>query len=116
MLGIDTVGSNGAIRVNAFRFTPGQGWDTEVAARYFNASISRTRVAWVGAGGQAVAIYYNPTVGRLKTVVYANGGWFLSRAIRRTPEAFFLEAGTAVSGEVLLVIKLDDVAVTWLRP
>ncbi|MFN0103417.1 MAG: hypothetical protein ACKV2U_15170 [Bryobacteraceae bacterium] len=103
-----------------FRFTPGQGWNHEIAAEFPSASYTRCRVAWLGAIGEAVGTYM---FSELKSVVYTAGAWALAPEIPGNYGTFFHETVTAPSGEVLLVFGADGGPpplgapyATWLRP
>jgi hypothetical protein len=104
--------------VSVFRYTPGQGWRTEVAASY-DGGTSRSRVAWFN-GTEAVVVYQdfstNPPV--LRSAVHQNGAWSSGPPIPGSFGTDFPGLGTAPTGEALLSMAVDGqgVYMTWLRP
>jgi hypothetical protein len=102
--------------ITVFRFTPGIGWDTEIAASFTNqGTISRSKVAWFE-GTDAVVVYSAAGV-PLQGALYANGAWGSGPAIpgNFTNVTFPALAG-APTGEALLGVPLGGVYVTYLRP
>ena len=102
-----------------FRFTPGEGWNTEMAAEISTPNnFSRCRVAWFGASGEAVATYQDS---ELRSVVYTDGAWSRFPTIPGALSTASHETATAPTGEVLLLLDATDadpptgIVATWLR-
>ena len=113
--------SNGGegVNVTVFRYTPGTGWDTEIAASYNTSTASRCKVAWFE-GTEALVVYNEGVYGELAPFVaalYANGAWGSAPPI---PGDFtnidFPAFAGAPSGEVLLGVPQNEAYVTFLRP
>jgi hypothetical protein len=114
------VGAMGTSRdggvVEAFRYLPGAGWDTEAAAGS-PAQYTRTGVAFLGSTpGEAVIAYYSET-GIPSYTVYLNGVWSAAAPILNTGIAwFYLEQ--APTGQDLFVFQSATTppGATWLNP
>jgi hypothetical protein len=108
--------SNGGegVNITVFRYMPGTGWDTEIAASYDTSGASRCKVAWFE-GTEAVVVYN--AAGPLLAALYANGVWGSGPTI---PGNFmnidFPALAGAPTGEDLLGVPLNGVYVTFLRP
>jgi hypothetical protein len=106
-------GSTGT-NITVFRFTPGAGWNTEIAASYSTSTVSRCKVAWFE-GTEAVVVYN--AAGPLLAALYANGAWGSAPPI---PGSFtnvtFPALAGAPTGEALLGVPENGVYVTYLRP
>ncbi len=101
--------------INAYRFTAGNGWDTEdVTELSVNAPDSHLGVAWFEWSGEAVVSYFAP-VG-LTTVMYMGGSWSYSPAVGE-PAEISDALVTAPTGQVLLTTLSDTgyTQATWLR-
>jgi hypothetical protein len=103
------------VNMTVFRYTPGVGWDTEIAAFYDNSSASRCKVAWFE-GTEAVLVY--DAAGPLLAALYAIGAWGSAPPI---PGNFMNVNAPALAaaptGEDLLgVPQSGGVYVTYLRP
>jgi hypothetical protein len=111
--------SNGGegTNITVFRYTPGTGWDTEIAASYDMPGASLCKVAWFE-GTEAVVVYSAYTAGvPLLAALYANGAWGSAPAIPGNfTDVSDPALSSAPSGEVLLGVPLNGVYVTFLRP
>jgi hypothetical protein len=105
---------NGGV-VEAFRYTPGAGWDTETAAGS-PAEYTRTGVAFLGStSGEAVIAYLSET-GLPFYSVYLNGAWSAAAPITSTTIDWF-PLVQAPGGQDLLVFQTADLpGATWLNP
>jgi hypothetical protein len=116
---VPTYASAGVTNVSVFRYTPGPGWSTEVAATYGSSVVSRSRVAWFNGSG-AVVVYqdFSPPAPVLKAALHQNGTWTAAPAIPGSLASLYPGLATAPTGEVLLGMPVEGVGayVTWLRP
>jgi hypothetical protein len=91
--------------VDAYRFTPGAGWNVETFAQQsHNFSISSVGVAWFESSGEAVASYLTPT--GVETTMYIGGSWSYSPVV----------PGTVKRGDGLATASTGQVLMTSLRP
>jgi hypothetical protein len=115
---VPTAYTAGVASVSVFRFTPGQGWRTEIAATYAGGT-SRCKIAWFDGSG-AVAIYedFSNLSVPLTAALYQNGAWGSAPPIPGGFTSGFAALATAPTGEVVLAIPVSGggVYVTWLRP
>ncbi|MFN0104611.1 MAG: hypothetical protein ACKV2U_21300 [Bryobacteraceae bacterium] len=105
------------VNISVFRYTPGQGWNTETAANYDAGGDSRCKVAWFQST-EAVVVYkdYSVNPPLLRAALHSNGAWGSGPAIPGNfPDASPFLAG-APSGEALLGMAIEGIYVTWLRP
>jgi hypothetical protein len=104
----------GGVNITVFRYTPGVGWDAEIAASYNSGSISRCKVAWFE-GTEAVVVYN--AAGPLLAALYANGAWGSAPPIPGSfTNVIFPAMAGAPTGEALLGVPGNGVYVTYLRP
>ncbi|PWU05011.1 MAG: hypothetical protein C5B51_15725 [Terriglobia bacterium] len=114
------------VTVGVYRFTPGQGWQTEakLQATSFAGNLA---VAWFGSSGQAVLVYVvivDNSTEQLVSVMNTNGIWS-SLVPVAMPGGFIhqVSLGTAPTGQVVAVLDYGPngganvaTAATWLRP
>jgi hypothetical protein len=101
--------------IEAFRYTPGVGWDTETVATSLNISWESVGVTFLGSTpGEAVVVYGNGTV--MTSSVYLNGTW----TVVPFPTAIGTDSiylAQAPNGEDLFVFpSSNSAAATWLVP
>jgi hypothetical protein len=105
-------GLSETVSIIVFRYTPGVGWDTEIAAS--GASNYWCKVAWFE-GTEAVVVY--SAGGQLLAALYSNGAWGPAPAIPGNfPGGGDPALAGAPTGEVLLGIPANGIYVTFLRP
>jgi hypothetical protein len=102
--------------VEAFRYTPDTGWDTEIAAGS-PMSYALTAVAFLGSTpGEAVIVYYSET-GLPSSSVYLNGVW--SPTVPTTnvsTGSFSLEQAPGGQDLLLFQSAMTPDGTTWLNP
>jgi hypothetical protein len=107
------------VNITAFRYTPGIGWDTEIAAHYDTSTEIRCSAAWFE-GTEAVVVYSDYSMPGIPLVaaLYSNGAWGNGPAPPGNPSGVAYPAlATAPSGEAFLAMPDNPaVNVTFLRP
>jgi hypothetical protein len=106
-------GLSETVSIIVFRYTPGVGWDTEIAAS--NAVNYPCKIAWFE-GTEAVVVY--STGSAFLGALYSNGAWGAAPPI---PGNFPTESSPALAGaptgeDLLGVPQTGAVYVTFLRP
>jgi hypothetical protein len=109
---------NVGINITAFRYTSGQGWDTELVDHFTPANIPEPcQVAWFEST-EPVVTYgrsINPAPPALTSAIYSNGAWGPGPPISGNfTQGWHMAA--APTGEDLLVILANGTFVTFLRP
>jgi hypothetical protein len=108
--------SRGNGTVYAFRYTPGQGWDTETVGANSTYPPLPTQVAFLGStAGEAVVVYGTET--GITSSVYLNGVWTATAPITNSP-TYPVPLARAPSGQDLLVFEnnFTPPAAAWLNP
>jgi hypothetical protein len=106
-------GLSETVSITVFRYTPGVGWDTEIAAS--NAANYPCKIAWFE-GTQAVVVY--STGSAFLDALYSNGVWGAAPPI---PGNFPTVGSPALAGaptgeDLLGVPETGAVYVSFLRP
>jgi hypothetical protein len=109
--------------ITVFRYVPGQGWDTEVAAHSTDSVVYRCAIAWFEST-EAELAYTDLSVPNLplQAVTYVDGVWSSGPMPPGTlDQVVGPRMGNAPTGEALLVAPVPVIATpgvfaTWLRP
>lgn len=107
------------VNVTVFRYTPGQGWSTEIAAHYGSTVVDRCRVAWYeGTGAVVVYTDYTSIDLPLMSALYSNGEWSNGPPPPGNPtDVAFPGLASAVTGEAILTMPNNpEILATFLRP
>ena len=117
LISVPTWDGSTGVNISLFRYTPGQGWDTEIAAHYNSTTGSRCAVSWFEST-EAVVVYADHTLpASLAAALYSNGAWGSAPAIPGNfPDVAAPKLAGAPSGEALLGVPYTAVYATFLRP
>ena len=117
LISVPTWDGSTGVNISLFRYTPGQGWDTEIAAHYNSTTGSRCSVAWFEST-EAVVVYADHALpASLAAALYSNGSWGSAPAIPGNfPDVAAPKLAGAPSGEALLGVPYTAVYATFLRP
>lgn len=113
-------GASGA-NTTVFRYTPGPGWSTEIAAHSEASTVSRCAISWFQSTGASLA-YSDLAIPDipLQAATYINGTWTSGPPVPSYLYVLAPRMGTALTGEALLVAPsaatvAPGTFVTWLR-